>query len=88
MDADQAIQAAATAASVLVFLVPSLMRMSAKFQALQSGLVGLEKHCVTIEKDLEELKAGLGEARSARASLWGELNQIRERTAKLEARSS
>lgn len=38
----------------------------------------------SIDKDLTELKSSIKESRAGRVELWSELNDLRERTAKIE----
>tara|TARA_R110000824_G_scaffold164609_1_gene340903 strand:- start:2558 stop:2845 length:288 start_codon:yes stop_codon:yes gene_type:complete len=83
MGTDQIIQAAVTAASILAFTVPALIKLGIRFQALQGEIGGLRLQMVSIEKDLAEFKVGLSEARTAREKLWTEINAVRDRTTRL-----
>ena len=76
MGTDQIIQAAVTAASILAFTVPALIKLGIRFQALQGEIGGLRLQMVSIEKDLAEFKVGLSEART-------EINAVRDRTTRL-----
>ena len=44
----------------------------------------MDERMRNIDKDLGELKVSIKESRDGRVQLWSELNELRERTAKLE----
>jgi len=46
----------------------------------------MEERMRNIDRDLSELKASIKESRDGRVQLWSELNELRERTAKIETR--
>lgn len=68
---------------MLAFMVPALIKLGAKFQAVQGELQSLKLQISSLEKGLQELKADLAATAIARKEIWSEVNNIRERTARL-----
>lgn len=44
----------------------------------------MDERMQSIDRDLMELKSSIRESRAGRVELWSELNELRERTAKIE----
>jgi Skp family chaperone for outer membrane proteins len=83
MESAQIYQVIATAVSVLAVVAPFLWKASKIWTTLESEVVAINKHLKGIEKDLDEMKRGLVEARSGRTNLWNELNTLKERNTRL-----
>jgi chromosome segregation ATPase len=83
MSNGQVYQAIATVVSILVVVLPFLWRASKTWTVLESEVVAINKHLGGMEKDLDEMKRGLVEARSGRTNLWNELNALKERNTRL-----
>ena len=83
MDNGQIYQAIATVVSILAVVVPFLWKTSRAWTVLEGEVVGIHKHLRGMEKDLDEMKRGLTEARGGRTNLWNEVNTLKERNTRL-----
>jgi len=83
MDSQQLLQVAVTAGSVLAFMVPALVKLGIKFQAVQGEIAGMRHQVNGLERGLAELKTDLAATGAARKEIWSEINNIRERTTRL-----
>jgi len=83
MDNGQIYQAIATVVSILAVVVPFLWKTSRAWTVLEGEVIGINKHLNSMEKDLDEMKRGLVEARSGRTNLWNEVNVLKERNTRL-----
>ena len=83
MSNGQVYQAIATVGSILVVVLPFLWKASKTWAKLESEVAAINKHLQGMEKDLDEMKRGLVEARSGRTNLWNELNTLKERNTRL-----
>lgn len=72
-----------TVASAAWVLSQRLERLRALFQ---SHTHLMDERMKAIDKDLNELKVSMKEAREGRVQIWSEINALRERTAKIEIR--
>jgi len=72
-----------TVASAAWVLSQRLERLRALFQS-HTDL--MDARMKAIDKDLNELKVSMKEAREGRVQIWSEINALRERTAKIEIR--
>ena len=83
MNDGQIYQAMATVVSILAVVVPFLWKTSRAWTVLEGEVIGINKHLNSMEKDLDEMKRGLVEARSGRTNLWNEVNVLKERNTRL-----
>ena len=83
MEPSQIYQAVATVVSILAGVLPFLWKTSRAWTVLEGEVIGINKHLKGMEKDLDEMKRGLIEARSGRTNLWNEVNALKERNTRL-----
>jgi hypothetical protein len=83
MEPSQIYQAVATVVSILAVVLPFLWKTSRAWTVLEGEVIGINKHLKGMEKDLDEMKRGLIEARSGRTNLWNEVNALKERNTRL-----
>ena len=77
----------AIAATVAGCLIPAIwtlsMRISKHESKIDAGLSGVNSKLESIEKDLDFVREEIKVAREGRAQIWGEVNNLRERTTRL-----
>ena len=59
------------------------MRISKHEAKIDAGLSGVNSKLESIEKDLDFVREEIKVAREGRAQIWGEVNNLRERTTRL-----
>ena len=77
----------AIAATVAGCLIPAIwtlsMRISKHESKIDAGLSSVNSKLESIEKDLDFVREEIKVAREGRAQIWGEVNNLRERTTRL-----
>ena len=77
-----------SAGSVLITIGGIVWRLSGRLGNIDAGILRTTDQLARVDSELQDIKRALDDAREGRSALWVELNGIRERTARLEERST
>ena len=77
-----------SAGSLFAMIAGLVWRLSGRLGKIDASLLRTTDQLARVDAELQDIKRALDDARGGRSALWVELNTVRERTARLEERTT